>query len=443
MMNGAHKQSIEEQEKAKFSFSGATLYGINAVIGSGIFLLPKKIYSGLGPASLAVMFGVAILVMLLSACLAETAGYFDKNGGAMQYSKAAFGDFVGFNVGILGWAVTVIAWAAMLAGFAKIFIITFPAFEGYNLQISIVMLVLLSLMNIAGLKTSKMFTLTATVAKLIPIVLFSLFAIFFIPGGVSKGNFTPFLQLESGSNLFSAISSTAVYIFYGFIGFETMSIVAGEMRNPEKNVPRAILGSISIVSVLYMLIIAGTIAMLGGGIMGTEAPVQDAFVKMIGPIGAPLVSYGALISIAGLNIGESIMVPRFGAALADEKLLPAELGKTNSKNAPVIAIIISGFFAFLLLLSGSFESLATFSVVFRFFQYIPTALAALKLRKMYPEKKVTFRVPFGPVIPILAVVISILMIAGDNLMNFVWGAIGLVIASGLYFVFHGDKLAKK
>ena len=99
-MNGAHKQSIEEQEKAKFSFSGATLYGINAVIGSGIFLLPQKIYSGLGPASLAVMFGVAILVMLLSACLAETAGYFDKNGGAMQYSKAAFGDFVGFNDGI-------------------------------------------------------------------------------------------------------------------------------------------------------------------------------------------------------------------------------------------------------------------------------------------------------------------------------------------------------
>ena len=100
-MNGAHKQSIEEQEKAKFSFSGATLYGINAVIGSGIFLLPQKIYSGLGPASLAVMFGVAILVMLLSACLAETAGYFDKNGGAMQYSKAAFGDFVGFKVGPL------------------------------------------------------------------------------------------------------------------------------------------------------------------------------------------------------------------------------------------------------------------------------------------------------------------------------------------------------
>ena len=112
-----------------------------------------------------------------------------------------------------------------------------------------------------------MFTLTATVAKLIPIVAFSLCAIFFIKGGIDKGNFTPFLQLEPGVDIMKAISSTAIYIFYGFIGFETMSIVAGEMRNPEKNVPRAILGSISIVSVLYMLIIAGTIAMLGSRIL--------------------------------------------------------------------------------------------------------------------------------------------------------------------------------
>ena len=104
-MNGAHKQSIEEQEKAKFSFSGATLYGINAVIGSGIFLLPKKFILASGQPLLAVMFGVAVLVMLLSACLAETAGYFDKNGGAMQYSKplseTSLALTLGFSVGPL------------------------------------------------------------------------------------------------------------------------------------------------------------------------------------------------------------------------------------------------------------------------------------------------------------------------------------------------------
>ena len=336
----ANKLNTQEQEKAKFSFAGATLYGINAVIGSGIFLLPQKIYKGLGPASLAVMLGTALLVILLAVCLAETAGYFNKNGGAFQYAKEAFGNFVGFNVGFLGWAVTIIAWSAMAAGFARLFVITFPAFTPYELVLSITLIVLLSLMNIAGLKTSKFFTLAATVAKLIPIIAFAACAIFFIKGGIDKGNFTPFLQLEPGTDIMKAISSTAIYIFYGFIGFETMSIVAGEMRNPEKNVPRAILGSISIVSVLYMLIIAGTIAMLGSRILQTDASVQDAFVEMIGPAGAWIVSIGALISIAGLNIGESIMVPRYGAAIADEGLLPKKIAETNAKNAPVIAIII-------------------------------------------------------------------------------------------------------
>ena len=435
----AKQVTLQEQEKAKFSLSGATLYGINAVIGSGIFLLPQKIYQDLGPASLAVMFGTAILVILLAVCLAETAGYFDKNGGAFQYSKAAFGNFVGFNVGILGWAVTIIAWAAMAAGFAKLFIITFPAFQAYEQVISILLILLLSLMNISGLKTSKIFTLTATVAKLIPIIAFAACALFFIKGGFDKGNFTPFLQLSPGTSLTSAIANTAIYIFYGFIGFETLSIVAGEMRNPKKNVPRAALSSISIVFVLYMLIIAGTIAMLGGRIMQTGAPVQDAFVEMIGPMGAWMVSIGALISIAGLNIGESIMVPRFGAAIADEGLLPRKIAQVNGHNAPVVAIAISSAIAILLLLTGSFEKLATLSVVFRFFQYIPSALAVIVLRKKYPTTKVAFRVPFGPVIPILAIVVSLVMIVAADVNNVLYGAIGIAIASTLYYLMHGRK----
>ena len=433
----AHEMTAQEQEKSKFSLTGATLYGINAVIGSGIFLLPQKIYGGLGPASLAVMLGTAILVILLAVCLAETAGYFDKNGGAFQYSKEAFGDFVGFNVGFLGWAVTIIAWSAMAAGFAKLFAITFPAFQGYELFISITLIILLSLMNITGLKTSKFFTLTATVAKLIPIIAFCCCALFFIGGGAH--NFTPFLQLAPNTNLLQQVSNTAIYIFYGFIGFETLSIVAGEMRNPEKNVPKAILGSISIVFVLYMLIIAGTIAMLGSRIMETNAPVQDAFVEMIGPMGNWMVAIGALISIAGLNIGESIMVPRFGAAIADEGLLPKKISEKNKNNAPVVAIIISSVIAIALLLTGSFESLATLSVVFRFFQYIPTALAVLTLRKKYPDRKVTFRVPGGPIIPILAVGVSLVMLIAADPMNLVYGAIGVAIASLVYYFMHGRK----
>lgn len=433
----SNKMTKQEREDAKFSLSGATLYGINAVIGSGIFLLPQEIYKGLGPASIAVMLATAILTIMLAICFAEVSGYFGKNGGAFQYSKRAFGDFIGFNVGFLGWAVTIFAWAAMAAGFAKMFIITFPAFEGWNVPLSIGLVIFLSLMNIAGLKTSKLLTITATIAKLIPIVAFSICTIFFLQKGLP--NFTPFVQLAENKSLFSAISGTAVYIFYGFIGFETLSIVAGEMRQPEKNVPRAILGSISIVSVLYMLIIGGTIAMLGSEIMNTNAPVQDAFVKMIGPAGAWLVSIGALISITGLNMGESIMVPRYGAAIANEGLLPTIISKENKKAAPVVAIMISSGIAIVLLLTGTFQTLANLSVVFRFFQYIPTALAVIKLRKMEPNANLIFRIPFGPIIPIIAVVISLIMIIGDNPKNVLYGLIGVIISSSVYYFMHGRK----
>ncbi|MBP2099757.1 APC family permease [Enterococcus rivorum] len=429
-------------EKSKFSLSGATLYGINAVIGSGIFLLPRTIYQDLGPASLLAMIFDAILVLLLAVCFAEVACYFNKNGGAFQYSKSAFGDFVGFIVGLLGWFVTIIAWSAMAAGFAKLLIVTFPSLEGNNTLISIALVVALSVINSTGLKTSKIFTISITIAKLIPIVAFTLCSIFFIKHGFNAGHFTPFLQLKEGMTLSKAMASTSLTIFYAFIGFEALPVVAGEMRNAKKNVPKAIIGSISIVSILYFIIIAGTIAMLGVGILETDAPVQDAFALMIGPAGKWIISIGALISILGLNVGDSMMIPRYGASISDEGLLPKVIAKKNKKKAPYISIIISCILTSLLLLSGSFEQLAELSVVFRFIQYIPTALAVIWLRKKDMDSVPAFKLPFGPFIPILAITVSVwMLLTGANAVSLIAGGVGIVVAGILYFVLNGNKKA--
>ena len=430
---------LAKNENAKFSFGGATLYGINAVIGSGIFLLPRTIYQDLGPASLVAMVLDAVLVLMLAVCFAEVAGYFNKNGGAFQYSKTAFGDFIGFNVGVLGWFVTIIAWAAMAAGFAKLLIQTFPALEGQNTLISICLVIFLSVINSMGIKTSKIFTIVITIAKLIPIIAFTLIAVFFIKNGINQGNFTPFLQLNPDMTLSKAMASTSLTVFYAFIGFEALPVVAGEMRNAKKNVPKAIIGSISIVSLLYFMIIAGTIAMLGTGILQSNAPVQDAFVEMIGPAGKWIISIGALISIAGLNLGDSLMIPRYGASIADEGLLPKVIAKKNNKNAPIVAIIFSGLLTIAFLLSGSFEQLAELSVVFRFFQYIPTALAVIWLRKKDMENVPAFRLPFGPVIPIISIVVSIWMVAAANPINLIAGVIGVIVASILYLLLNNNK----
>lgn len=437
-LGGTDLNSVHEE--AKFGLSGATLYGINAVIGSGIFLLPQTIYRDLGPASLLAMIFDVVLVLLLAVCFAEVAGYFNKNGGAFQYSKAAFGDFIGFIVGLSGWAVTIIAWSAMAAGFAKLLIVAFPNLAGNNTLISISLVIALSIMNSTGLKTSKIFTIFITIAKLIPIVAFVLISVFFIKGGFDRGNFTPFLQLKEGLTVSKAMASTSLTIFYAFIGFEALPVVAGEMRNAKKNVSKAIVGSISIVSILYFIIIAGTIAMLGVGILETDAPVQDAFALMIGPAGRWIISIGALISILGLNVGDSMMIPRYGASISDEGLLPQLIAKKNSKGAPFVAIIISGTLTSLLLLSGTFEQLAELSVVFRFIQYIPTALAVIWLRRKNPDTMPDFRLPFGSVIPIIAVIVSIWMLwSGAAMRNLIAGAIGIVIAGVLFFMLNGRK----
>ncbi|GEQ49642.1 APC family permease [Tetragenococcus koreensis] len=426
-------------ENAKFGLGGAVLYGINAVVGSGIFLLPKDIYMDLGPFSLIAMLVDVLLVMLLAVCFAEVSGYFDKNGGAFQYSKTAFGNLVGFNVGLLGWFVTIAAWAAMAAGFSRLLIQTFPSLEGRNVLISVLLVLALSVINTTGIKTSKIFTITITIAKLVPIIAFTLVAVFFVKHGIDVGNFTPFVQLNPDMSMSQAMASTSLTVFYAFIGFEAMPIVAGEMRNPKKNVPKAIVSSISIVSLLYFLIIGGTIAMLGTGILQSNAPVQDAFVQMVGPAGKWIISIGALISILGLNMGDSLMIPRYGASISDEGLLPKVIAKQNSKGAPYVAIITSAVITIALLFSGSFEQLAELSVVFRFIQYIPTALAVIWLRKKDMPNIPSFKVPFGPVIPIIAVIVSIWMVAAADLTNLIAGAIGIVVATVMYFIINGKK----
>ena len=432
---------VEVGEEAKFSFPQAILYGINAVIGSGIFLIQTGLYKDLGPASLVAMAGVMVLVFLLALCFAEVSGYFDKNGGAYQYSKAAFGDFVGFNVGILGWFVTTVAWSAMAAGLSRLISIQIPSLAPHQTILSVVIIILLSLMNVAGIKTSKIFTVVATVAKLVPIVAFSFMTFFFIKHGVDQGHFTPFLQLNPEMTLGKALSATAVTVFYAFIGFETLPIIAGEMRDAKKNVPRAIISSISIVSLFYIIITTGVIAMLGQRILATDAPVQDAFREMVGPIGFSIINIGAIISVAGLNMGESIMIPRFGAAIAEEGQLPAVIAQQNDKGAPIVAIAISSIVTIALLFSGSFETLANLSVVFRFGQYIPAALAVpfLRKRKDMPNKP-AFKVPGGPwLIPTLAVIVSLVMLFMAEAKNVVYLVIGVVVASVIYFLLNLNK----
>lgn len=430
--------------KGKMGLMSIILLGFNSIIGTGIFLLPNKVMALVGPAALLVTVFDAILVISIAMCFAEAGGMFRKNGGPYVYAKEAFGDFVGFEVGFMKWAIAIIAWATMTVGFAEALMGLLPAgiFPNPNVAKAIIVtiiVVLLTGLNLSGIKTTKIVNNIVTTGKLLPLIIFIAVGLFFINGE----NFTPFFvpgtnadgTVMSGG---AAIGAAALVIFYAFTGFENIAVAAEDMENPEKDVPKSILLVILLCSVFYIAIIGIAIGILGPSLANENAPIQAAFTKIIGNAGKYLVGAGTIISIGGINIAASIGTPRSGAALANDGLIPRVVAKKNSKDVPALAIIITGIFTLILglygSLIGSFAVLAAISVVSRFAQYVPTCLSIMVLRKKRPDLKASFRVPFGWTIPIFATAVSCWLLYNASLQKIAIGLGGLVIGAVLYFV---------
>ncbi|MDZ4910278.1 amino acid permease, partial [Clostridium perfringens] len=221
-----------------------------------------------------------------------------------------------------------------------------------------------------------------------------------------------------------AFVAVAISLFYAFTGFESLAVAANDMENPRKNVPRALTVVMLIVSLVYVLVLAVSIGILGNDLSGAANPVADAAKVIMGSAGGYIITIGTIISVGGINIASSIFTPRSGAALAEQGLMPSFLGKTNSKGVPYVSVIVSVIGTLLIAWSGSFTTLSQISVVSRFIQYIPTCLAVLILRKKFAGKEVSFKIPGGAFIPVFATLLSVVLLvkAGiDAPMKIVWG----------------------
>ena len=218
-------------QKNTFGFWSIVLLGINAIIGSGIFLLPNKAYALAGSFSLVVILFDALLAMSLALCFAEASGRFQRNGGPYIYARAAFGNFVGFEVGFMKAAISIIAWAAMANGFATALTAVVPAMKdpSYKDLVIIALMGSLGLINILGVQLSKVINNIVTVGKLLPLVLFIAIGIFYMNGA----NFTPLLPSGETAAEFS-FGAAALLIFYAFTGFEAIAEAAEDMDDPKR-----------------------------------------------------------------------------------------------------------------------------------------------------------------------------------------------------------------
>ena len=417
--------------KHKFGFWSIVLLGINSIIGSGIFLLPNKAYALSGTFSLFVILFDAFLAISMALCFAELSGLFKRNGGPYIYARAAFGNFIGFEVGFMKSAISIIAWAAMSNGFATALSAVVPAVaEPFWKNVVIVTLMgSLGVMNILGVRISKIVNNIVTVGKLFPLIIFIAVGIFFIHGE----NYTPMIPTgELGENF--SFGAAALLIFYAFTGFEAIAEAAEDMDDPQRNIPRAIVTVMATVSSFYLLIQAVSIGVLGASLADTTTPISTAAGIFLGPIGQMMVTAGTLVSIGGINMASSFLTPRVIVAIADDKMLPPIFNRYSRWGTPYVAILFATIIGIIIALSGSFTTLAAISVVSRFAQYLPTCLAVIVLRKKNPEVRSSLRVPFGPIIPVISILVSIWLLVQSDLQKIIIGLGGLVIGIPIYFL---------
>ena len=399
---------------------------INDVIGSGVYLiLPVAAAALLGPASVWAILAAGVAVVLLVLCFAEAGSLFDRAGGAYVYTRAAFGDLVGFEVGWMTWIARVASVAGLSVFFARAVGFLWEGARGGAGKWATILLGLavLTAINVRGVKSGARTAVLLTWGKVLPLALFVAVGIFF----VQWGRVFP-VPMPAGGNFGKA----ALLVLFAYAGFENTAAPAAEFRNPRRDVPFALIVMIALVTAIYttvQLVAIGTIDNLGA----SPTPLADAARQMMGPIGGFLLTLGAALSVLGTNNNTILSGPRYLYALAETGALPPVFARIHPKyHTPYVAILTQSGIAAALMLTGTAEQLAELSVIARLATYIGTAAAVPVLRRKMPATERAVRLPGGALIPLAALAICLVFLSSATSKNLVAGAIALAVGAAIF-----------
>jgi amino acid transporter len=408
---------------------------VNDVIGSGVYLiLPVAAAALLGPASVWAILAAGFAVLLLVLCFAEASSLFDRPGGAIVYTQAAFGDFVGFEVGWMTWIARISSIAGLSVFFARAVGYLWPAAKsGVGQWATIVLpLLVLTWINVRGVKSGARTAVVLAWGKVLPLVLFVAVGLFF----VDWSRIFP-VPMPERANFMKA----ALLVLFAYAGFENTPAPAGEFLNPKRDVPFALIMQIVIVTAIYtavQLVALGTVPDLGA----SPTPLADAAAMMMGPVGGLILTLGAVLSVLGTNNNTVLAGPRYLYALSEMGRLPAVFSKIHPRyRTPHVAILTQTGVALLLMLTGTAEELAVLSAIARLATYIGTAAAVPVLRRKFPATERTIRLPGGPLIPITALAICLLFLSAAEKKNWIAGGIALAVGALIYAVPRGARRA--
>jgi APA family basic amino acid/polyamine antiporter len=431
--------------KRNLGVFGAASVGIANIIGAGIFVLSGVAAGIAGPAVILSFLIAGVIAMLTALSAAELSSFITETGASYAYTKKAFGRFWSFLVGWFKYFDYMVGAAAVSVGFAAYFTSVF-GLEGTTpvLVAAIGLPIVLCLLNILGVKEATTATSIMVLIKIFAIVLLLMVGVFYMSQHFDIGHYTPFFATGFGGML-----NGAAVIFFVFIGFNTVTMMSEETKNPQKTIPKALILAFVVTFILYICV-----AFLLIGILDWHDESKDA--HPLGSIAAVIsenqmffdfISFSALIASGSVVLSSILGGTRASFAMGRDRLLPHHFDKVSKRfGTPYFSIIVGGII--IVIFAGVFHNdidiIASIVNFGSLFTYLFVNLSLIKLRKTLPDVVRPFKVPLYPVVPILgaASCLGLMYFLSDSakIVSVLYAAIGLLI---FYLVYRNKSSLRK
>ncbi len=392
----------------------ATMIVMGGIIGSGIFINGSVVARQLSsPVAILGVWALGGLIALAAAFIwAELASLRPEVGGQYAYLRDAFHPLLAF---LYGWALLLViqtgGMAAVAVTFAKYFL-QVTGFQVAEWLVAAVALAILTLINCLGVRagsTVQNLFMVLKIAALLTLIICGLWAI-----GPAQSSGTGGIGAVAGGfglNTFTVIGGAMVPVLFAYGGWQTSTFVASEIREPRKNLPRALLIGVAGVVVLYLAANFVYVAALGvAGLAATTTPASDVMRLALGETGARLIAAGIAISTVGFLSQGMLTAPRVYFAMAEDGLFFRGVAKLHPKTqAPVVAITLQGVLAIAIAYWGKYEQILNYVVSVDFIFFGATAACLFVLRKREKEKGF-ITVPGHPVTTLAFVIVCWLVV---------------------------------
>ncbi|WZE73339.1 APC family permease [Macrococcus sp. CCM 2573] len=403
---------------------------MGTVIGSGVFFKVSNITEVTGTPGMTLLVWLlgGVITICAGLTVAELAAAIPRNGGLTTYIEYTYGKFSGF---LAGWAQSFIYFPAMIAAQAIVFseqvLNLLHLKDGWIVPVAFIAVASIYLINIIGSKAGGILQSVTLVVKLIPLIVIIIFGL--MNTGDVEVSLAPNTG-DTGINFFTAIGAGLLATMFAYDGWIHVGNIAGEMKNPKRDLPLAIVLGLGLVTVIYLLINATFLyTMPIEDLKGNLSAATDASEMLLGDMGGKLVTIGILISVYGALNGYTMTGMRLPYAMAEKNILPFKESfmKVTNAGIPWFSGLVQVIIGAIMITSRSFDAITNMLVFVIWAFYVMAFYAVFVLRKRESELERPYKVPLYPVIPAIAIIAGVFVMVNTLFTQPVLAIVGIII----------------